>query len=90
MAADVTRPYARDENRLTMVQGHYPHLKKRLQTVGFLLNEDDKHVAYVPRIGDLMTFAGVNIFEKKSVTFRPAAKEDSPFLIVDEQPVAAK
>lgn len=83
---DVVTPYARTEEVYTTVQGHYPFVRKRLQSIGYKLVEDDNSIAYVPRVGDVIVFAGVNIFDKNTVTSRPATKEDiSAFLKVLEE-----
>jgi hypothetical protein len=37
----------------------------------------------VPRLGDVMVFAGVNVFEKSAITFRPARKDDVVFKLLD-------
>jgi hypothetical protein len=89
MVNDVSSPYPRDETKLTMVQGHFPYLKQRFQTVGFQLNEDERYLTFVPRLGDVLVFAGVNIFDKNFTTYRAATKEDAIFKVV-EDPVVAK
>lgn len=86
LATDVVRPTPRDENKLTMVQANFPYMKQRLQTVGFQLSEDDQYLTFIPRLGDVLVFAGVNIFDKKFVTYRTATKDDAVFKIVDEVP----
>lgn len=83
MVADISKPYARDESRMVVVQGHLPYVKQRLQTVGFQLTEDDRYLAYIPKIGDVLVFAGVNIVDKSAVTVRAATKEDPPLKAVD-------
>lgn len=82
LADDVRHLFARDENKLTMLQGPFPHIKQRLQTVGFLLREDDRYVTFVPRLGDAVVFSGVNIFSRQSVVFRPATEKDERFKLL--------
>ncbi|NPC56049.1 hypothetical protein [Caenimonas soli] len=87
LATDVSRPFPRDETRMTLVQGNFPYVKQRLQAVGFRLNEDDRYLTFVPKLGDVLVFSGVNIFDKNFITHRPATKDDMPFKVVDEAPV---
>lgn len=91
MLGDVENPHPRDEAKLTMIQANFPYVRERLQTNGFLLFEDDAHLALVPKVGDVMTFAGVNIFDKSVVVYRPATKDD-PFLdfVKEKEQVAKK
>ena len=83
MAADLAKPAPRDDNAMTMVQAHFPFMKPRFQTVGYRLTEDDSYLTFVPRLGDVMVFAGVNVFEKSAITFRPARKDDVVFKLLD-------
>jgi hypothetical protein len=86
LAVDVTRPYPRDESKLTTVQGNFPYVKSKLQSVGFQLGEDEQYLTFVPKLGDVIVFSGVNIFDKKFIVHRPATKEDLPLKLVDEAP----
>jgi hypothetical protein len=83
MLADVASPYARDDQRLTTVQGGFPFVKQRLQTVGYQLAEDDASIVFIPKLGDVLVFAGVNVMDKAVTTYHPAAKDDSPFKVVE-------
>lgn len=85
MAADVSKPFPRDETKLTMVQGHFPYVKQRLQAVGFQLTEDDRYLTFIPKLGDVLVFAGVNIFDKDVIKYRAASKEDAAFKLVEEE-----
>ncbi len=83
MLADVASPYARDDQRLTAVQGGFPFVKQRLQTVGYQLAEDDASIVFIPKLGDVLVFAGVNVMDKTVTTYHPAGKDDSPFKVVE-------
>jgi hypothetical protein len=83
LARDVSKPYPRDEGKLVVLQGNYPYIKQRLQTVGYPLDEDDRYLTFIPKLGDLLVFAGVNVFDKSVIKFRPATKEDPPFKLAD-------
>lgn len=83
MIADVSKPYARDESRMVMVQGHLPYMKQRVQTVGYQLAENERYITFVPKLGDVLVFAGVNVVDKTTVTFRSAEKDDAPLKLVD-------
>lgn len=84
MAADLAKPAPRDDSAMTMVQAHFPFMKPRFQTVGYRLTEDDKYLTFVPKLGDVMVFAGVSVFEKGTITFRPAQKDDAVFKVIEE------
>jgi hypothetical protein len=79
MLLDVASPYPRDDKKLTMVQGHFPFMKQRLETVGYELAEDQQSISFVPKLGDVIVFSGVNIMEKSTTQYRPAEKSDSQF-----------
>ena len=83
MVADIVKPFPRDEKDLTMIQANFPYMRQRLQTVVLKLNEDDRYLTTAPRFGDLMVFSGVNIFDKSTITYRPATPDDSVFKIID-------
>ncbi|MFC5497653.1 hypothetical protein ACFPOE_08920 [Caenimonas terrae] len=87
MASDLAKPAARDDKAMTMVQANFPFVKPRFQTLGYRLSEDDNYLTFVPKLGDVMVFAGVNVFEKSAITFRPAQKDDAVFKVLEE-PVA--
>jgi hypothetical protein len=72
-----------------MVQANFPYFKQRFQIVGFQLNENDRYVTLVPKLGDVSVFSGVNIFDKAVVTYRPATKED-PVAILLNDPATKK
>ena len=84
MLLDVASPYPRDDNKLTMVQGHFPFMKQRLETVGYELAEDPQSISFVPKLGDVMVFSGVNIMEKSSTLYRAAEKSDRRFKPLDD------
>src|SRR5262249_18366179 len=83
MLTDVAAPFPRDDAKLTMLQGHFPFVKKRLQTVGYELTEDSQTISYVPKLGDVIVFSGVNIMDKSAVVYREAAKGDPALKALD-------
>ncbi|MBI5258562.1 MAG: hypothetical protein HY855_18800 [Burkholderiales bacterium] len=89
MLRDLRDPYKRDDNELTMVQGHFPFIKPRMQTVGYKLGEDEHHIAFIPKLGDVLVFTGVNLLDKGSTTQRPATKDDAVLKLLEEAPATA-
>lgn len=83
LATDVAKPYARDDQKLVMVQGNFPYVKQRLQAVGYPLTEDGQYLMFIPKLGDMLVFAGVNVLDKSAITFRAATTEDAVFKLVD-------
>ncbi|MBG9389906.1 hypothetical protein [Caenimonas aquaedulcis] len=86
LASDVSRPAPRDDNRMHVVQTHYPFVKPKFQSPGYLLAEDDATLTFVPRIGDIIVFAGVNVLDKKAVTVRPKEKDEPMMTKPVEEP----
>ena len=84
MLKDVSSPYERDANHLVLIQGSFPYVRKRLQLVGYQLAEDERSLVFVPRLGDVLVFAGVNIMDKSVTIHRPAKEGDLPFTTVDD------
>jgi len=87
MLTDVSQPYKRDDAALTVVQGNFPYVKPRLQIVGYKLAEDDRYVTFIPKLGDVLVFAGVNVLDKNVTVVRTATKEDAVFKTIDDTPV---
>jgi hypothetical protein len=85
LAADVRQPYPRDDTKLSTLQGNFPYVKRRFQAVGYVLKEDDAYYTFVPKIGDVIVFSGVNIVDKKFVKMRPAIKDEPNFKFADEE-----
>jgi hypothetical protein len=83
MLQDVSKPFPRDPNNLTLVQGNFPFVKPRLQMTGMQLSEDEHYVVFAPRLGDVLVFAGVNILDKSVITYRPATKDDQKFKVLE-------
>ena len=83
MLADIAVPHARDDNSLTMVQGHFPYVKPKFQTVGYKLAEDEQSIVFIPKLGDVIVFTGVNLMDKGATTYRPATKDDAVFKVLD-------
>lgn len=84
MLNDIARPYARDDTKMIVAEGNFPFVKKRWQIRGYGLTEDDTYIAFVPKVGDVLTFAGVNVLDKSVVVIRPAKADDAVFKVVEE------
>ena len=76
MMRDVASPYPRRANKLVSVKGHYPYVGPQLQIVGYHLDEDANSLTFLPKLGSSMVFAGVNVVDKETVSFRPALADD--------------
>lgn len=84
MLRDVSSPFVRNESAMTTVEGHFPYVKAKLQTTGYQLGEDDASIYFIPKLGDVIVFAGVNIMPKSLTASRAMVKGDSPFKIIDD------
>ncbi|MCY1381576.1 hypothetical protein D9M69_695000 [compost metagenome] len=91
MLDDVAQPYTRDDKRMTAVEAGFPYLRPRVQMLGYNLIEDEKYIAFVPKIGDAMVLSGVNVLDKSVTVYRPAKADDVTFkLLPDSPPTASK
>jgi len=84
MLKDIANPYPRNPEELHTVQGHFPFVKSKLQTVGFKLTEDENKIVYLPKLGDLVVFSGVNIMDKNFTSSKPMKEGDIGFKVIDE------
>jgi hypothetical protein len=89
MLDDVSSPYARNDKAMKVAQSRFPFVKQRVQMLGYGLFEDDQYIAFLPKIGDAATMAGVNILDKSVTVYRPATPDDKITLLPDEAPKAA-
>jgi hypothetical protein len=76
MLSDIVAPAPRDDAHRILVSGHYPFIKGRFEMVGYALGDDGNSVVFSPKIGDATVLAGVDIFDKTTVTYRDAIKDD--------------
>ncbi|MNV25081.1 hypothetical protein D3C71_1161640 [compost metagenome] len=86
MLNDIAQPYTRDDNQMTIVEGGFPHLKPRVQIRGYLLVEDERYIAFVPKTGDASLLSGVSILDKAAIVYRPANSDDVGFKVLPEPP----
>ena len=82
MIKDMTNPYKRDDKDLTSVTGYFPYVKQKLQVVGYKLAEQDDHIVFTPKLGDVIVFTGVNLINKDAVTIAPAKPDDAVFKVI--------
>jgi len=85
MLTDVATPYPRLASESVTVQGFYPYVRYRMQTVGYKLYETDTTLAYVPKLGDAIVFSGVHLIDKSTVDIRPTQKGDEVYKVLEEE-----
>jgi hypothetical protein len=90
MLRDVSNPYPRNDAKLYAIEGNFPYVKPRLKTVGYLLGEDAESIYFIPKLGDVIVFSGVNVMANSITTHREAVKGDTPFGIVKDEKEKAK
>lgn len=88
MLNDVAQPYTRDAKQMTVVEANFPYLKQRVQMKGYSLTEDDKYIAFIPKVGDAMVLSGVNVLDKSVTVYRPAKPDDVVFKVLPVAPAA--
>ncbi len=79
MLNDVAQPYTRNDRYMMVVEADFPYLRQRMQILGYKLMEDEKYIAFVPKVGDVMVLSGVNVFDKSVTVYRPAKADDVVF-----------
>lgn len=77
MLTDIARPKARDDKQMTVVEGHLPFVRPRVAMLGYLVADDDRYIAFAPKMGDASALSGVSVMDKSVVVYR-AAKPDEP------------
>lgn len=88
MLADVGNPYKRDDAAMSAVEGQFPFMKQRLQLVGYKITEDDRYLAFIPKLGDVVVFAGVNVMDKHDAKARDAGKDEAVFKVIEHKVAA--
>lgn len=84
MLADVQHPYPRDPARMQTVSIAYPHLPTLGSFSGYVLGEDENYLYFVPKVGDVVTFSGVNIVDKRVTDYRSSWTAGSaPVVVAD-------
>lgn len=84
MLTDVATPFPRLASESVTVQGYYPYVRYKMQTVGYKLYETDTTLAYVPKLGDAIVFSGVHLIDKSTVDIRPTQQGDEVYKVIEE------
>ncbi|MTI62679.1 hypothetical protein [Methylophaga sp.] len=85
MMTDVATPYPRYSSEVITVQGFYPYVRYKMQTVGYKMDETDTHIIYQPKLGDAIVFSGVHLIDKSTVDIRPTQEGDAVYKILEEE-----
>lgn len=85
MMRDIASPYPRQAKPLVAVTGQYPYMSSPLRVVGYHLDEDANSLTFLPKLSSAMVFAGVNIVDKETITFRPATASDEVLEVLEEE-----
>ncbi len=85
MLADIADPVARDKTNLRTIQGYVPYIRGQVQMVGYLIAEDGDTLAFVPKVQDAYTIAGVNIMDKTVTVQRLTQKDDPDLKVIDDK-----
>lgn len=76
MLNDISSPAPRDAKKLTTVEAEFPYVKQPIQIMGYKVAEDEQSIAFIPKLGDMVTFQGVNILDKQVTVYRAATAND--------------
>lgn len=88
MLTDIAVPYTRTSKELITVQGHYPYIREKVQTVGYALFENDTDIIFQPKLGNAVVFSGVQIMDKSTITVRPTKADDEVYEVLVEEEAA--
>ena len=80
---DIRQPFTRSKSNKIVVQSHFAFQKAKLQIMGYKLAEDGDSLIFIPALGDGLLFAGINVLDKKSITYRPATSGDPVFKVME-------
>lgn len=89
MLTDIAAPYTRTSKALITVQGHYPYIREKVQTVGYALLENDTDIIFQPKLGNAVVFSGVQIMDKSTIEMRPAMPDDDIYKVIEEKEAAS-
>lgn len=76
MLRDVAGKTLRDPAKWMYVGGQYAFVKQPLKVKGNLVLDEGEYIAFTPRLGDVVVFTGVNIFDRKIVAISDATEQD--------------
>ena len=83
MLYDVANRPARDDSKMTYVEGYFPFIRPKMGVTGYLLSQDDQNIVFVAKMADATVLGGVYVLDKSAITYRPATKNDS-FKTIDD------
>ncbi len=87
MLNDVAQSSARDDKQMIVVEAGFPYLKQRAQILGYRLTEDEKYIAFVPKLADALVLSGVTVLGKSASVYRPAKPEDVVLTLMPDSPM---
>lgn len=90
MLRDIAGKTQRDTAKWTYVGGQYAFVKQPLKVKGNLVVDEPDYIAFTPRLGDVIVFTGVNIFDRRIVSITDAAEQDPNMAQFELPPPAAK
>ncbi|MBI2771482.1 MAG: hypothetical protein HYX47_17790 [Burkholderiales bacterium] len=64
--------------------GNYPLGRRRLQTYGHILREDEQYLTFRPSVHRDILIDGSHVFEKAKVIARPVSEEDDIYKLLPE------
>jgi hypothetical protein len=86
MLTDIATPYPRRSNDLITIEGHFPYVRDKLQTVAYQLDDTEDTLVFLPRLSNAVVFSGVHVMEKATIDVRPAMPGDEVYKIIEPAP----
>ncbi len=87
MLRDIAGKTLRDATKWTYVSGQYAFVKEPLKVKGTVVVDEPDYIAFTPRLGDVIVFTGVNIFDRKIVSIAEATEQDPNFAKYEPMPL---
>jgi hypothetical protein len=67
MLMDTAGTLPRGKGRPAKLKGRYAFVQQELDLPGEVLEETPQRIVFAPRVGDVVVFAGVNVFDRRTV-----------------------
>ena len=72
MLMDTAGTLPRGKGRPAKLKGRYAFVQQELDLPGEILEETPERVVFAPRVGDLVVFSGINVFDQRTVAIGAA------------------
>jgi hypothetical protein len=75
MLMDTAGTLPRGKGRPAKLKGRYAFVRQEIDLPGEILEETPERIVFAPRVGDVVVFAGINVFDKRTVELGAAEQK---------------